>query len=170
MPLEIIIDGYNLIRGAESLPALDAHTLAHERLALITLLVAYHKERRHPITVVFDGWGGRGDKATVQRQQGVTVVYTAKGETADDWIKRKIVGLRYGAVVTSDKDISRFAERAGLAAIPVLAFEQRLQKALAGRHRRVYKEDERGMAARKKGPARRLSRAARRRAAILAKL
>ena len=58
MPLEIIIDGYNLIRQSSSLKRLDAQDLEQGREALLERLIAYRQVRGHPITVVFDGWGG----------------------------------------------------------------------------------------------------------------
>ena len=52
MPLEIIIDGYNLIRQSRSLRRLDAQSLEQGREALLERLIAYHQVRGHPITVV----------------------------------------------------------------------------------------------------------------------
>jgi len=175
MPLELIIDGYNLIRQSDTFRRLDARKLEQGREALLTRLAAYKKTRNHPITVVFDGWGGFSPVSTVQSQQGIMVVYTGKGETADDWIKRKIEKMQYGAVVTSDRDIGRSAERAGLVVIPSRAFERRMEQALAGDIKGMAMDEEEGeeeefIEAPKKGPARRLSKQEKRRQAVLEKL
>ncbi len=175
MPLELIIDGYNLIRQSDTFRRLDARKLEQGREALLARLVAYQKVRNHPITVVFDGWGGFNLDSTVQRKQGVTVVYTGKGETADDWIKRALEKIQYGAVVTSDRDIGRYAERLGIAAIPSRLFERRMEATLFGGQKDIEPDDEEWaeeefIEARKKGPARRLSKQEKRRQAILAKL
>jgi len=175
MPLELIIDGYNLIRQSDTFRRLDARKLEQGREALLTRLAAYQKVRNHPITVVFDGWGGFNPVSTIQRQQGITVIYTGKGETADDWIKRRLERMQYGAVVTSDRDIGRYAERVGIAAIPSRLFERRMEAALFNGQKDIEPdeeewEDEELIEAGKKGPARRLSKQERRRQAILAKL
>jgi predicted RNA-binding protein with PIN domain len=154
---------------------LDARKLEQGRDALLARLAAYQKVRNHPITVVFDGWGGFNLDSTIQRHQGIVVIYTGKGETADDWIKRTIEKMQYGAVVTSDRDIGRYAERVGIAAIPSRQFERRMEAALAGDMKEMSMDeeewaDEELIEAKRKGPARRLSKQERRRQAILAKL
>ena len=176
MPLELIIDGYNLIRQSSSLSPLDARSLEHGREALLERLAAYRKVRGHPITVVFDGWGGFSPISTEQSKQGVQVVYTGKGETADEWIKRRVKKVQYGAVVTSDLEIQRHAERSGVSAIPSHVFEQRLEAALSGDMQEMDSDDEEEWAeeeligSKKKGTAWRLSKQERRRQAILKKL
>ena len=83
--------------------------------------------------------------------------------------------MQYGAVVTSDRDIGRYAERLGIATIPSRLFERRMEAALTGDMKEMsmdeeeWEEDE-FIEARKKGPARRLSKQERRRQAVLAKL
>jgi hypothetical protein len=83
--------------------------------------------------------------------------------------------MQYGAVVTSDRDIGRSAERAGLVVIPSRLFERRMEAALFGGQKDIELDEEEGeeeefIEARKKGPARRLSKQERRRQAVLEKL
>jgi uncharacterized protein len=175
MPLEIIIDGYNLIRQSHSLKRLDAQNLEQGREALLELLAAYHQVRGHPITVVFDGWGGFNLSSTRTRHEGITVVYTAQGQTADEWITSRVGGVQYGAVVTSDREIGRSAERAGLVVIPSPTFERRMDAALAGETDRDTMEDEEWeeeepVQAKRKGSAWQLSKQEKKRRAILEKL
>jgi len=175
MPLELIIDGYNLIRQSDSLSILDARNLEQGREALLERLVAYHKVRGHPITVVFDGWGGVEPVSTRTRHKGIQVVFTARGQTADEWIQRRVGGVRYGAVVTSDREIQQHAERAGLAPIPSNEFERRMEAALAGYRGGMAMdegewEEEELNEAPKKGSARQLSKKEKKRQAILKKL
>jgi predicted RNA-binding protein with PIN domain len=126
--------------------------------------------------VVFDGWGGDNPTSTDTHYKGVTVIYTGKGELADEWIKRKAERLQYGAVVTSDREISRHVERAGVPAIESPAFERRMEAALASDIKtpdgdeEVWEEEEESLETRKKGTAWRLSKQERRRQAILKKL
>ena len=175
MPLELIIDGYNLIRQSDSLSRLDAQNLEQGREALLERLAAYRKVRGHPITVVFDGWGGFEPVSTRTRHKGIEVIYTGKGETADEWIQRRVGGVRYGAVVTSDREIQRHAECAGLAPIQSNEFERKMEAALAlGREGMVMDkgewDEEESIGVPKKGSARQLSKKEKKRQAILKKL
>jgi predicted RNA-binding protein with PIN domain len=175
MPLELIIDGYNLIRQSDSLRPLDARSLEQGREALLGRLAEYKKVRGHPITVVFDGWGGDNPTSTATRHKGITVIYTGKGELADEWIKRKVEKMQYGAVVTSDREVGRYTERLGVAAIASPVFEQRMEAALAADIKGMDPDEEEWeeeglIEAKKKGTAWRLSKQERRRQAILKKL
>ena len=174
MPLELIIDGYNLIRQSDTFRRLDARSLEQGREALLLRLAAYQKVRNHPITVVFDGWGGFNVESTIQKKQGLLVIYTGKGEKADDWIKRKLERMQYGAVVTSDRDIRNYAERLGIADIPSRLFERTMEAALFSGQKEIDSDEEEReeefTEAKRKGPARRLSKQEKRRQAILAKL
>jgi hypothetical protein len=175
MPLELIIDGYNLIRQSDSFRRLDARSLEQGREALLIRLVAYQKVRGHTITVVFDGWGGDSPSSIGTRHKGITVIYTGKGELADEWIKRKAERMQYGAVVTSDREVGRYAERQGVAAITSDVFESKMEMAIVGRGEVIDIDEEEWdeeelVEAKKKGPARRLSKQERRRQAVLKKL
>jgi len=175
MPLEIIIDGYNLIRQSHSLKRLDAQNLEQGREALLERLAAYRQVRGHPITVVFDGWGGYNLSSTRTRHEGITVVYTAQGQTADEWIQARVGGVQYGAVVTSDREIQQYAERAGLVAIPSRSFERRMEASISGDSDKDIMdeeewEEEELVQAKRKGSARQLSKKEKKKRAILEKL
>jgi hypothetical protein len=177
MPLELIIDGYNLIRQSDSLRRLDARKLEQGRQGLLERLAAYAKVKGHAITVVFDGWGGESPTSTDTRYKGVTVIYTGKGELADEWIKHRVEKIPYGAVVTSDREIGRHAERTGVPAIESPVFERRMEAALAADIKKPdideeawEDEEEESGETRKKGTAWRLSKQERRRQAVLKKL
>jgi predicted RNA-binding protein with PIN domain len=175
MPLELIIDGYNLIRQSRSLRRLDAQSLEQGREALLERLAQYKKVRDHPITVVFDGWGGFEPSSTRTEHKGIQVVFTARGQTADEWIHGRVGEVQYGAVVTSDREIGRSAERAGLVAIPSRTFEHRMEAALANETDGEMTdeeewEEEGAVQAKRKGPARRLSKKEKKRQAVLQKL
>jgi predicted RNA-binding protein with PIN domain len=175
MPLELIIDGYNLIRQSDSFRRLDARSLERGRAALLARLAEYVKVRGHPITVVFDGWGGDNPTSTDTKHKGITVIYTGRGELADEWIKRKTERMQYGAVVTSDREVGRYAERQGVSAIASDVFESKMEAAISGREEVIDCDEEEWdeeelVEAKKKGPARRLSKQERRRQAVLKKL
>ena len=56
MALHLIIDGYNIIRQSPELLSKESQDLRWGREALLEKLAAYRRLKKHPITVVFDGW------------------------------------------------------------------------------------------------------------------
>jgi predicted RNA-binding protein with PIN domain len=81
-------------------------------------LAAYKKQTGHRVTVVFDAREGGFLTEERDRYGGVHCLYSRKGETADDLIKRMIEGRKEEfVVVTSDRAIADFASRRGVAAI-----------------------------------------------------
>jgi predicted RNA-binding protein with PIN domain len=179
--MHILIDGYNLIRQSEVFRRFDRMSLEAGRNALMQSLAAYKKLTEHRVTVVFDARDGGFLTEERDRYGGVHCLYSRKGETADDLIKRMIGGRKEAfVVVTSDRAIADFAARRGVAAIASPVFESRLQQAEAARNgdRRFEKdepdEEERddtsAAGTRKKGPSRRLSKKQRTTRAIIKKL
>ena len=120
----ILIDGYNLIGIAHD-------NLESARDYLLHDLKAYSELKNHVITVVFDGWKSGNREQTRIRTRHVTVIYTRIGDTADVVMKRMLTpGTKPWIVVTSDRDISDFAEKRGFAAVTSEEFEEKLFKAL----------------------------------------
>lgn len=179
--MHILIDGYNLIRQSGVFRSLDRKSLEAGRNALIHSLAAYKKQTGHRMTVVFDAWEGGFLTEERDRHGGIHCLYSRKGETADDLIKRMIEGRKEEfVVVTSDRAIADFASRRGVAAIASPVFESRLQRAETARNGdgRCEKdepdEEERddGSAAgtKKKGASRRLSKKQKKAQSIFKKL
>jgi uncharacterized protein len=168
--MHIIIDGYNLIRQSEFLRRFEKQSLEAGRQALLQRLVPYRRQKEHRITVVFDGWESGSPFEERDRQGGITVIYSRRGEKADEVIKRMI--LQKGeetVVVTSDRDIAGFVVRKGATALSSLEFETVLSRTAssagtstdAGSHPDKEEEEEdtrKSGDTRKKGPAHRLSR------------
>ncbi len=163
--MHIIIDGYNLIRQSDSLRRFERLGLEKGREELIKRLAPYRKLKGHRITVVFDGWIGGPLREERQREAGIRIIYSRRGEKADEVIKR-IARKRSGeelVVVTSDREIAQAVERSGGVAIASPEFETRMilegQMALLG-EKGVSPEEEDDEEIRrggKKGPSRRLS-------------
>ncbi len=130
MAIHLIIDGYNLIRQTPVWQELDAQDLQWGRQALLERLAAYRRMKKHPITVVFDG---RGGEILDQRDhyQGILILFSRQGETADEVIKRLVARERErGLVVSSDREIINHALRVGAAVMTAAEFTSRLQMAL----------------------------------------
>ena len=168
MTMHLIIDGYNVIRQSQELQLLDARELEAGREALLARLAAYRERHRHKITVVFDGWLGGAPNETRDRRQGMLIIYSRLGEKADAVIKRLLAADRQRAVVvTSDREIQAWAQGVGAAWITAGQFE--MQHLLAREGEAAEESDDAGRHL-KKGPARRLPKAQRRRQQRLKKL
>ncbi|MBF0553313.1 MAG: NYN domain-containing protein [Nitrospirae bacterium] len=104
MAEKIIIDGYNLIGTYHK-------DLKAQRTKLIQDLSAYGRRKGflRDMTLVFDGIR-EGFNKTQTVIGGLTVIYSGRGESADDVIKEIIghAGMKY-IVVSSDRAIASFA-------------------------------------------------------------
>lgn len=163
--MHIIIDGYNFIRQSATLRRFERFSLERGRQALISAMASYNKHCRHRITVVFDGWEGGGEAEERDRQDGIEIIYSRRGEKADDVIKRLVQAKSTETlVVSSDRDIAVFAGRRGATAISSPDFDAAISKtAMQASHAGQAadeKDEERGATdgRKKKGPARRPSR------------
>ena len=139
MPHFLVIDGYNLLGclGARSTerPA-DGDQV---REALIQRLSLYSQRKGHPVTVVFDAWRGSTGLEHHEHRTGVQVVFTKRGERADQVIQR--LAREYGracAVVSSDLEIIQTARAHGAFVMKSHEFQVKLEslrnaKAAAGK-------------------------------------
>ena len=126
MALHLIIDGYNLL-GAGGRDRTGAEPWSEAaREDLLHRLRAYRHRKGHPVTVVFDGWRAGADTERHEHRGGVEVIYSRRGEQADQVIRR--LASEYGkdcAIVSSDGEVGRSARAAG--ALVILAQEFRLK-------------------------------------------
>ncbi len=172
MALHLIIDGYNLIRQSPWLSLLDARDLEEGREALLRTLADYRQRRpQHKITVVFDGWQGGGLRESRDVHQGMGVIYSRRGERADEVIKRLLAREgRRAVMVSSDRELQEYADRKGATWVAAAEFEARhLSQSETG----FTGEEEEAPTPRsgaKKGPARRLKKNLRQKKQRLRKL
>jgi len=121
------------------------------------------------MTVVFDGWQGGWATEKRESQKGVEVIYSKLGEKADEVIKRLVKEKGSGAIViTSDRDIARFAERMAVSVIPSDQFQERMELSADKFEENLAEREEAGV--KQKGPSRRLSKKEKRARAVLKKL
>jgi len=178
--MHILIDGYNLIRQSLVFRQAERLRLEAGRNALIESLVTYKKQTGHEVTVIFDAWESGFLTEERDRHGGINILYSRKGETADDLIKRMIAHRHESfVVVSSDRAIADFATHRGVAAITSPVFESRLQRIRAtqnGGDNHIQtpadeEESERGiLSTKKKGSSRRLSKKRKTVQAIVRKL
>jgi predicted RNA-binding protein with PIN domain len=160
MSIHIIIDGYNLIRQSKSLGALDRQDLQLGREALLDMLSAYKRIKRHTITVVFDGTKAPPFSQHKDQIKGIKVKFSRRGEFADAVIKRMAAKLREKAlVVSSDLDVIHFSASKGSATIDSPGFEEKMAMAVYMDTKGMESEETVGWipTTKKKGPGRRLS-------------
>ncbi len=130
MALHLLIDGYNLLHQMPELAFLMEEDPEEARRALIAKLQQYQRVRRHRITVVFDAWNDEKPRHQMTIK-GIQVVFTAQGETADDYLKRQALKEKERAiVVTSDREIRSYVETYGAISISGRDFLARLENAL----------------------------------------
>ena len=163
MALHLLIDGYNLLHQIPELAFLMEEDPEEARRALIGKLQTYQRLRRHRITVVFDAWNDPEPRHRVTIK-GVQVVFTAPGETADDYLKRVAVKEKERAVVvTSDREIRSYVETYGAVSVTARDFLARLEAA-------IYEDLKGERLLPPPSPGRKLPKKARKRLAKLAKL
>lgn len=122
--MRIIIDGYNMIRQSDALRRCERFSLEAGRNALIQKVSLYKKHKGHQVTIVFDGWETGSAMEERDRREGIDIVYSRRGEKADDVIKRMAEKREEETVVvTSDGNIASFVSHRGGTAVSSPEFE-----------------------------------------------
>lgn len=101
----LVVDGYNLLPALFSMPLTKLSNLELARQELIHRLIEYAAFADEDVLVVFDAHH-TGEQEKSEKRRGVEIIFTAKGETADERIERLIPDLlkdyRTLTVATSD--------------------------------------------------------------------
>lgn len=101
----LIVDGYNVLNAWPELSKLRDESLEHARDKLLDIVAGYSAFKGYEATVVYDAHLS-ANEPVVEQCGGVTVVYTAEGQTADSYIEKLVYGLvrqhKTVYVVTSD--------------------------------------------------------------------
>ena len=166
--MHLIIDGYNLLGAIGRLFGPEGTERETARESLLRELAAYRQRKRHPLTVVFDGW--QQGQATEGREHraGVQIIYSRRGEKADQVIQRLV--REFGsdcAVVSSDHEIMATGRAQGAFIMGAQEFAEKLQ--WTGRfpgpaHKELDPGDDLTRRDSKKGNPRKLPKSARQRA------
>ncbi|MFQ5454610.1 MAG: NYN domain-containing protein [Nitrospirota bacterium] len=166
----IIVDGYNFIGRRGGLRG----DIEGKRNSLIRELGKYSKIKGHLITVVFDGWRSGYRIEMKEEIDGITVIFSKRGETADTVIKNLSSKKKNRCIiVSSDRDVFNHAVLNQSIAISSGGFEKKLKLALSGGE--DIEEDEEIVynpmfSSKKRGNPRKLSKNERRNRAGLKKL
>jgi predicted RNA-binding protein with PIN domain len=128
------VDGYSLLHNWPELAPGRARHSAAARDELIRRLTLYQDATRTPVTVFFDGSGRPGGRPTASSKTEVEVLYSRKGQTADQMIERAAHRFEpYGEVlaVTDDHAERDMVIGLGGSAASCWSFIQMVQNALA---------------------------------------
>ncbi len=107
--VRILVDGYSLLHAWRDLASGEPRHSARARDALITELTQYADSTNTPITLFFDGSGAPAGTPKPNAPEGLEIIYSTKGKTADDLIERTAHRLKpYGEALAVTND---FAER-----------------------------------------------------------
>ena len=145
MATHLLVDGYNRVGSAGMAVPAGSGRLEEARETLLKSLARYRQRKGHAITVVFDGWQGGLGAEHREFQSGVEVVYSKRGERADQVIQR--LARLYGkdcAVVSSDHEIINAARAAGAFVIGAPEFRAKLLDRPSGTPALSFKELDRG--------------------------
>lgn len=156
--MRIIVDGYNFIRQT-GLRRFESVSLENGRNELIKRLSVYKKAKGHKITVVFDGILGGSYAEERDRHGGIPVIYSRRGETADDVIKRIIrEAAEELLIVSSDREIISAAQRNGFTAVSSQVFARKLADAELVASMPLETDEDDDPKRHKKGPSKRMPR------------
>ncbi len=137
MSMHLIIDGYNVLGRIN----IGAGNLEFLRETLLRDLAVYRQRKNHAITVVFDGWQQGQSSERREHRTGIQVIYSKRGEKADQVIQR--LAREYGAdcaVVSSDHEIVNAARAHGAFVMGAQEFAAKLRNASVSPVRVPYKE------------------------------
>ena len=104
-PEYLLVDGYNIIFAWEELAALAKQDVAAARGVLMDILANYRGYRNCELILVFDAYKVKGNPGSIEKKNGIYVVYTKEAETADAYIEKTTYDLSRNhrvRVATSD--------------------------------------------------------------------
>ena len=104
-PEYLLVDGYNIIFAWDELNAVAQRDVSAARGMLEDILSNYQGFRKCIIILVFDAYKVKGSPGSVEKRNGIYVVYTKEAETADSYIEKATYDLSRNhrvRVATSD--------------------------------------------------------------------
>ena len=132
MKRHLIVDGYNLIYHWAKLKRISDHSLEEARELLIHDLENFSGFMGYATTLVFDAYARENKEETITKIGKMTIVYTAKDQTADAYIERfiyELPRLSSAKVVTSDYAMQQIVLGKGFERIPSRELIMAIKKA-----------------------------------------
>lgn len=167
--MNLVIDGYNLIHASPDF--LNADQKGEPQQALTSALKIYRAQKKHRITVVFDG--GPSAQPSRASMNGIPLVYAGAELSADDVIAK--MARKQGAgitVITDDRELAGRCGKHGSQVIGSREFAAALLETAMFEGAGLDSGGDQGwnFSTKKKGPSRRLPKAKRKRRRLKAKL
>ena len=127
----LIVDGYNMIFGWESLKTMAKEDLDGARRRLIDWLSSYAGFKKCYVVLVFDGYLRKGNPGEKEQAHTLQIVYTPEGQTADAYIQElahRIGGSYQVRVASSDGMIQLSSLGSGVLRMPARELEQEVEQ------------------------------------------
>lgn len=126
----VLVDGYNFIKGIFP----HRKGFAEECRQHLLRLISQYRECRHStlkeVIIVFDG--GLFSRATREVHGGVSVIFSGRGRSADDWIVEYVDRHRGHEflVVTNDRQLSQRSKSSGAETMKIDEFDLCVKEAI----------------------------------------
>ena len=131
-PEYLLVDGYNVIFAWEELERLARQDVAAARGPWRISSPTIRASRRCVVILVFDAYKVKGNPGSVERRNGIYVVYTKEAETADAYIEKttyEIAREHRVRVVTSDGAEQLIILGHGALRLPAASFLREVEEA-----------------------------------------
>ena len=131
MAVHFMIDGYNVINAWNELKQMSENDLDGARKKLIDILSDYQGFKKCKVTIVFDSHLVKGAMRKTENINGVDIVFTAEGETADSYIEKYVYENAHDeniVVVTSDYLEQLMILGSGATRMPPRQFKSEIEK------------------------------------------
>lgn len=136
----MIVDGYNVINNWQILKEEAKKSLEEARIKLIDMLSDFHGYSAINLVLVFDAMYVKGSLEKHEIINGIEIVYTKEGESADHYIEgivKDLSKLDHVVVVTSDWTIQQVVLAQGATRMSARELYEEMNKYI-DRHKREY--------------------------------
>ena len=143
----LLVDGYNLIHSRQRLSDLVEQDADSAREGLLKELSSLTSPEYYALViVVFDAAGSRQAEPVIEKKEGIQVVYTRRGQTADSFIEtavRHLVPECEVHVATSDRMLANVTSGFGAMSIggaSLLRSAEEAQEEMRGEMQRLSRQ------------------------------
>lgn len=146
-PEYLLVDGYNIIFAWDDLKAVAQEQIDAARTMLADILCDYRGVRRCEVILVFDAYKVKGNPGSVEKYNGIYIVYTREAETADAYIEKTTYDLGKNhrvRVATSDGLEQLIILGHGALRISARTFRQEIEQARGEISRLISEYNRRG--------------------------
>ena len=137
----LLVDGYNVVHAWDDLKTLMSASLEQARDRLVGRLSVYSHISGSAVTVVFDAHLTSGNPGSREVRDGVEVVFTRSGSTADHAVERMAYEARERGealtAATSDRFHADMLRGMGAGVIDALELRRRVEDAEGEMTRRL---------------------------------